>query len=123
MEKIQAPRSAWQLKIYPIFSVMGWILISLALVVGLVVLTTTAQSYWGGNAKIARDSAEVGSVLIGQLQVLTVTPRWLEPLLFVGVASFMLGIALEFSAIPALLKNRGDVMKICFPLIADQQPE
>jgi len=123
MDKIQAPRTTWQIKIYPIFSVLGWFLISLALVVGLVVLTTTAQSYWGGHAKIVRDSAEAGSALIGQLQALTVTPRWLEPLLFVGVATFMLGIALEFSSIPSLLKNRGDVMKICFPLIADQQPE
>lgn len=123
MENIQAPRTAWQLKVFPLFSVLGWIFIGLALAVGIVVLASTAQSYWGGNVKIARDAAEAGSVLLGQLQVLTSTPRWLEPLVFVGVASFMLGVALEFSSIPALLKNRGDVMKICFPLIADQHPE
>ena len=49
--------------------------------------------------------------------MLSTIPRWLEPLTFLGVASFMLGIALEFSSIPALLKNRGQVMKVCFPLI------
>jgi hypothetical protein len=123
MENIQAPRTSWQLKVFPLFSMLGWIFVSLALVIGLVVLSSTAQSYWGANAKIVRDSAEAGSALLGQLQILNVTPRWLEPLLFVGVASFMLGIALEFSAIPALLKNRGKVMKICFPLIAEQKPE
>jgi hypothetical protein len=29
----------------------------------------------------------------------------------------MVGIALEFSTIPALLKNRGQVMSACFPQI------
>jgi len=55
--------------------------------------------------------------MLGQLQTLTVTPRWLEPLTFLGVASFMVGIALEFSTIPAILRNRGQVMGTVFPLI------
>ena len=70
-----------------------------------------------------RDAAEAGSVLLGQLQVLTVIPRWLEPLMFLGVAAFMTGIALEFSSIPTLLKNRGDVMQVCFPLVAKHGEE
>jgi hypothetical protein len=81
------------------------------------VLAPTAIDYWGGNAKAARDAAEAGSALIGQLETLTVTPRWLEPLTFLGVASFMLGIALGFSSIPDILNNRGEVMRACFPLV------
>lgn len=117
MATVQAPRTAWQLKVYPIFSVLGWVLIGLSLAIGAIVLTPTAVNYWGGVAKAVRDGAEVGSALLGQLQTLTVIPRWLEPLTFLGVASFMLGIALEFSAIPNILKNRGQVMAICFPQI------
>ncbi len=117
LTSLQAPSKIWQLKVYPIFNVLGWVLIGLSFIIGLFVLTPTAINYWGGNAKAARDAAEVGSALLGQLNTLTVTPRWLEPLTFLGVASFMLGIALEFSAIPNILKNRGQVLAICFPQI------
>lgn len=123
MATITVPKSPWQLKVYPIFTVLGWVLIGLAFLIGLVVLSSTANSYWGENAKSVRDAAEAGSVLLGQLQVLTVIPRWLEPLMFLGVAAFMTGIALEFSSIPTLLKNRGDVMQVCFPLVAKHGEE
>ena len=123
MATLQGPSNTWQLKVYPIFSLLGWVLIGLSLIIGVFVLTPTAINYWGGNAKAARDAAEVGSVLLGQLTTLTVTPRWLEPLTFLGVASFMLGIALEFSAIPNILKNRGQVMSICFPQIVQNPAE
>ncbi len=117
MTTIQPPTPGWQLKVFPLFTLLGWALILLSFLIGLFVLAPTAAGYWGGNSKAVRDAAEAGSALLGQLQTLGVTPRWLEPLTFVGVASFMLGIALEFSTIPAILKNRGQVMSAAFPLI------
>ena len=123
MATITVAKNPWQLKVYPIFTVIGWVLIGASFLIGLIVLSSTANSYWGGNAKSVRDAAEAGSVLLNQLQVLTVIPRWLEPLTFLGVAAFMTGIALEFSSIPALLKNRGDVMQVCFPLVAKHGEE
>jgi hypothetical protein len=110
-------KSPWQMKIFPIFFVLGWILILLSFLIGAFVLAPTAANYWGGEAKAARDAAETGSVLVAQLGVLSATPRWLEPLAFLGVAFFMTGIALEFSTIPGFLKTRGQVLKNSFPLI------
>ncbi len=117
MANVTPPAPAWQMKAFPLFTLLGWVLILISFLIGLVVLSTTAAGYWGGNAKAVRDAAEAGSALLGQLQTLTVTPRWLEPLTFLGVAAFMTGIALGFSTIPAILKNRGQVMSACFPLI------
>ena len=117
MNTIHPQKNAWQMKIYPLSTALGWILISLSFLIGLLVLAPTASGYWGGNAKAARDAAEAGSLLLSQLGTLTAIPRWLEPLTFVGVASFMVGIALEFSSIPALLKNRGQLMSACVPYI------
>jgi len=85
----------WQMKAFPLFTLMGWAFILSAFVIGAFVMAPTAAGYWGGNA----------------------TPRWLEPLAFLGVASFMVGIALEFSTIPALLENRGQLMSACFPYL------
>jgi hypothetical protein len=117
MITIKPPSPPWQLKVFPIMTFLGWVFILTAFAVGIFVLTPTAVSYLSGNAKAVRDAAEVGSPLLTQLQTLTTIPRWLEPLAFLGVASFMVGIALEFSSIPAVLKNRGEVMKACFPLL------
>ncbi len=119
MNNIKPPAPAWQLKVFPIFTILGWVLISTALIVGLFVLTPTTIDYLSGNGKTARDAAELGAPLLAQLKTITAVPRWLEPLAFLGVASFMVGIALEFSSIPAILKNRGEVMKVCFPLLRD----
>ena len=117
MANVTPPAPAWQMKAFPLFTLLGWVLILASFLIGLVVLSATAAAYWGDNAKAVRDAAEAGSALLGQLQTLTVTPRWLEPLTFLGVAAFMTGIALEFSTIPAILKHRGQVMSACFPLI------
>lgn len=117
MNHIHPPSPAWQLKAFPLFMMLGWVFILIAFVAGVFVLAPTASSYLGNNAKAARDAAEAGSALLGQLGTLATIPRWLEPLAFLGVASFMIGIALEFSSIPALLKNRGQVIKASFPLI------
>lgn len=118
MSTLQGPTPAWQMRVFPWLAAIGWILITISFVVGLFVLAPTAISYWGESAKATRDAAPAGSSLLTALQTLNSVPRWLEPLTFLGVASFMLGIALEFSSIPQLLRNRGEVMRACFPLIA-----
>jgi hypothetical protein len=117
VKKLIEPKKNWQMSVYPIFTLSGAMLIMAVFIVGLFVLAPTATSYWAGSTKAIRDAAEVGSGLLAQLEVLNTIPRWLEPRAFLGVASFMFGIALEFSTIPSLLKNRGDVMGVCFPEI------
>ena len=117
MNASQTENTPYQLKVFPILTILGWILISLALIIGLVVLTPTAVNYFGANSKAVRDAAEAGSQLLGQISILATIPLWLEPLTFLGVAFFICGIALEFSVIPSLVKMRGDSMAQAFPLI------
>ena len=117
MNASQAAKTPYQLKVFPILTILGWILIGLALIIGLVVLTPTAVNYFGANSKEVRDAAEAGSQLLSQIGILASIPLWLEPLTFLGVAFFICGIALEFSVIPSLVKMRGDAMAKAFPLI------
>jgi hypothetical protein len=106
------------LKIFPLFTILGWALIGISILIGVVVLSPTAASYWGGSAKAVRDAAEVGSPLLGQLTTVQWWPKLLVPLAFLGVASFMTGIALEFAAIPAIIDRRVEVLKQAVPLMA-----
>ena len=105
------------LKLFPVFAALSWVLIMVAVVTWLAVLGPTASSYWGGNAKEIRDAAEIGSGLLGQLTVLTSVPKWLVPLVFVAIASFMLCIAALFAAIPAILDRRIAGLKMAVPLM------
>jgi len=105
------------LKLFPFFTIMGWGLVGFSLLFGVLVLGPTAADYLGGNAKSARDAAEVGTALLGQLTILGWWPKLLAPLTIMGVASFMIGIALGFAAIPAILERRIDVLKQALPLM------
>ena len=113
-DQLQPAARPWQFNVFWLFSLLGGMLIMLSFLIGLFLLAQTAMAYWGLNAKAVRDAAAAGSELLNQLTVLQATPRWLEPLTFLGVASFMVGIALEFSSIPRILRNRGQVMAAAF---------
>ncbi len=88
MNEVRPPEPTWQMKVYSFFTVLGWVLIIVLLIIGVFVLVPTAADYWGGNAKAVRDAADAGSSLIGQLGTLAVTIRWLEPLTFFGCCGF-----------------------------------
>lgn len=105
------------LKWFPFFTVLDWVLIGFSILVGVFVLAPTAASYWGANAKAVRDAAEIGSPLLAQLTTLAWWPKLLPPLIFLGVASFMLGIAMEFAAIPGILDRRTEILTRAVPLM------
>jgi len=99
------------LKFFPLFTILGWGLIMFAAVVVLgLIVSSTGAAYWGGNAKAARDAAATGSFLVSQLTTLVLWKHIVPPLLILGIASFMVGIAMEFAAIPNLDK-RTEVLK------------
>jgi hypothetical protein len=108
------------LKLFPLFTLMGWVLIGFSILIGVFLLSPTAASSWGASAKAVRDAAEVGSPLLAQLTTLAWWPKLLVPLTFLGVASFMLGIALEFAAIPGILERRTDILVKAVPLMGNK---
>lgn len=105
------------LRAYKLMTLLGWLFLGFSILFSVVVLAPTAASYWSGNAKAVRDAAEIGSALQGQLTTLAWWPKLLLPLTILGVASFMVGIALEFAAIPAILDRRTDLLAKIVPLL------
>jgi hypothetical protein len=111
-------RETTGLKVFPLFTILGWVLIGFAIVIGVAVLSPTGSAYFGSNAKAVRDAAVVGESLLTDLTVISSWPKILAPLTFLGVASFMVGIALEFAAIPAIIDRRTEGLKKALPLMA-----
>jgi hypothetical protein len=110
-------RETTGLKLFPLVTIMGWVLIGFSILISIIVLAPTASAYWGGNVKAIRDAAEIGTPLLGQLTLLAWWPKLLPPLTFLGVTFFMLGIALEFAAIPGILDRRTVVLVKALPLM------
>ena len=105
------------LKLFPLATLAGWAFIGISVLIGVLLLAPTGAAYFGGHAKAVRDAAEIGSPLLAQLTTLAWWPKLLAPLTFLGIASFMLGIALEFAAIPRILDRRIHVLKQALPLM------
>jgi len=105
------------LKLFHLATILGWVLIGFSILISVLVLAPTAASYWAANAKSVRDAAEVGSFTLNQLSVLAWWPKILPPLTFLGVAFFMLGIAMEFAAIPKILDRRTELLVKVVPLM------
>jgi hypothetical protein len=106
------------LKFFPLFTLLGWVLIMLAGIVALgFIASPTGAAYWGGSAKAARDAAAGGSFLLSQLTTLAVLKHIVPPLLILGIASFMVGIAMEFGSIPDLLDKRTEILTKALPLM------
>ncbi|MHA2290139.1 MAG: hypothetical protein ACXABG_15245 [Promethearchaeota archaeon] len=106
---IKLSEENWKFKIAPLFTLIGVLIIMTSFVIGTFIVAPTAQDYWGTNSKSTRDAA-TGDPLLADLGTLATTPKWLEPFTFLGVALFMLGIALFFSTIPGRLQQRGQFM-------------
>jgi hypothetical protein len=113
-------RETTGLKVFPLFTILGWVLIGFSVLIGVAILSPTAASYWGEASKATRDAAPLGSTLLGWLSTLAWWPKLLAPLTFLGVASFMLGIAMEFASIPGILDRRIDVLKQAVPLMGQK---
>jgi len=105
------------LKAFPLLTLFGWLTIMISVLIGILILSPTAVSYWGGNAKTVRDAAEIDSPLISQLTTIRWWPKFLIPLAILGIAAFMTGIALEFAAIPGIIDRRTAVLKQALPLM------
>jgi len=111
-------RETTGLKVFPLFTILGWALVGFSILISVAVLSPTGSAYFGSNAKVVRDAAVIGDSLLADLTVISSWPKVLAPLTFLGVASFMVGIALGFAAIPAILDRRIDVLKKALPLMA-----
>jgi len=72
-------RDTTGLKLFPLFTALGWLLIGFSVLVGVLLLGSTSVTYWGGNAKVIRDAAEIGSPLLNQLVTLSWWPKLLPP--------------------------------------------
>ena len=97
---IKTPLTA---KMFPMFMMMGMMILIAALIVG-IVEATLAYGYWNNSIATVLDPAVEGSQLLGQLSTISSIKMWLEPLKFVGMAFLLTGIGLALATIVRVLR-------------------
>ena len=98
----------------------AYLLIAAALMIEMIVLGVgitvafLADDYYG-NTKAIRDADEAG--LLSDLGTIKAIGGWLEPLKFLGFATFFAGIAVVLAIIVQTLQTRGQAMELALPRI------
>lgn len=95
----------------------AYLLIAMALMIVLVVgitLGVLADDYYS-NTKAVRDAGEAG--LLSDRGTIMAVPAWLEPLKFLGLATFFAGISVVLAIIMKTLQTRGQSMELVLPQI------
>jgi hypothetical protein len=97
----------------------AYLLIAMALMIEMVVLIVgitvgfLADDYYS-NTKAVRDAGEAG--LLSDLGTIMAIPAWLEPLKFLGLATFFAGISVVLAIIIKTLQTRGQAMELALPI-------
>lgn len=98
----------------------AYLLIAAALMIEMIVLGVgitvafLADDYYG-NTKAIRDADEAG--LLSDLGTIKAIGGWLEPLKFLGFATFFAGIAVVLAITVKTLQTRGQAMELALPRI------
>jgi len=98
----------------------AYLLIAAALMIEMIVLGVgitvafLADDYYG-NTKAIRDAGEAG--LLSDLGTIKAIGGWLEPLMFLGFATFFAGIAVVLAITVQTLQTRGQAMELALPRI------
>ena len=111
--RLQARRTAPQIKIAGGVWVIGMMIVMAASVIWVVLAVLTGDYY--SNSKLVRDTAEAGSGLLSQLATIQGLQAWLLPLSFLGMATFLLGFGFAFANILKNVRLRGNTMAAALP--------
>ena len=102
-ETVRMPKPPITAQLFPMFMMMGLVVLMAALVVG-IVLAVISFGYWNHSIATELNPAVEGSQLLSTLSTISSTKMWLAPLKFVGMASLFVGVGLALATIVGALR-------------------
>ena len=102
-ETVRMPKPPITAKMFPMFMMMGMMVLIAAVVIG-IVPAVISFGYWNHSIATELNPAVEGSQLLSTLSTITSIQMWLAPLKFVGMASLLTGIGLALATIVSALR-------------------
>jgi hypothetical protein len=106
---VKYPTPPGEARLFPIFMMMGLMLLMVTFVVAIVV-SQQAGGYWNHSIATELDPAAAGSALLSTLGTIRAEAAWLAPLKFFGLALILTGIALALGAIIKVLRAQAQMI-------------
>ena len=97
-------------RVFQLSTLMGVMILMLALIIGIVLATGVVPSYWNHAIATELNPAEVGSTLLTQLGVVGNFAKWLNPLRMFGMAFLFTGITLALTVILGTLRLQAGLL-------------
>ncbi len=94
---------------YPQIAVMGWMLVLVAVLVGLFVLSPAQMTFFS-DAKAVREAALINSSFVEANIITQVTETWVPQLKFFGLGLGLLAITMALGTIAQNLRKMGMVI-------------
>ena len=102
-ETVRMPKPPITAKLFPVFMMMGIMILMASLIIG-IVLAVISAGYWNHSIATELNSAVQGSQLLSTLSTITSIQMWLAPLKFVGMASLFVGVGMALATIVGALR-------------------
>ena len=102
-ETVRMPKLPMTAQMFPMFMMMGLMVLIAALVIG-IVLAVMSSGYWNHSIASELNLAPEGSQALGALSTISSIKMWLAPLKFIGMALLLSGIGLALATIVGILR-------------------
>ncbi len=95
---------------FQLSTLMGVMILMIALIVGIVLAVTVVPDYWSHSIANELNPAQPGSALLQQLETVSSFARWLNPLRITGMAFLFTAITVALTVIIGALKEQADLL-------------
>ena len=102
-ETVRMPKPPMTAQMFPMFMMMGLMVLVASLIIG-IVLATLTYDYWNNSIASDLNPALAGSGFLDDLSTINSVQAWLAPLKFVGLAILLSGIGLALATIVRILR-------------------
>lgn len=97
-------------KVFQLGTLMGIMILLLALIIGIVLAVGVVPSYWNHSIANELNPAQPGSTLLAQLGIVSSFGFWLNPLRMLGMAFLFTGITVALTVIIGVLRQQAGML-------------
>ena len=98
------------IRVFQLSTLMGIMLLAIALIIGIVLATGVVPSYWAHSIANELNPAQPGSALLTQLGTVASFAKWLDPFRMVGMAFLFTAISMALIVIINTLRLQAQLL-------------
>lgn len=103
-----------RVKVFQLSTLMGVMILVIALIIGVVLAVTVVPDYWNHSIANELNPAQPGSALLNQFRTVSSFAKWLNPLRMFGMAFLFTGITIALTVIIGTLRKQAELLLVFY---------